>query len=426
MSDNMAKQEVTVLGAGMVGVCTALELQRRGVQVTLVDKTDPGQETSYGNAGVLARSSLIPINNPSIWSNLPSLIGHKSTSLRYDPMFMVRNTAWVTQFLANARASQCAQTASALNSLISLSIDSHLAMMRELGLLDHLSDQGWMFLYRNEIGFSSAEANRDLMGHHGVPLEVLEPDAISELEPGLNPIFHKAVWIKGSYSVDNPGAIVASYARAFVNGGGRIQKAEATGMVEADDGVTLTLSDGTALHSDKIAVCAGPWAKPFLSKAGYRVRMAFERGYHRHFTGHSAVANNIGLNRPICDTSGGYVLAPMQAGLRLTSGVEMADHSAPQNTRQIEQAEHAARQAFDLGNRTDDQTWLGSRPTFPDSRPSIGMAPGSRRVALGIGHQHIGFMTGSGTGKMLADILTGQPCAIDAAPFRPERYIRRV
>ncbi|UWR38428.1 FAD-binding oxidoreductase [Sulfitobacter sp. W074] len=424
----MTEQKVVVLGGGMVGVCTALELQRRGVQVTLVDRKAPGLETSYGNAGVLARSSLVPINNPSLWANLPKMIGNKGASLRYDPMFVARNLLWAIQFLVNARTSKCEETAGALNELITLSIDTHLSLMHELGLREHLSDRGWMFLYRNEKGFAAAAANQGLMKRHGVSFETLDPAELTDLEPGLKPIFHKSVWIKDSYSINNPGAIVAAYANAFVQAGGSILQAEATGMSETEDGVNLQLSDGTTLTSEKVAVCAGPWAKDFLERSGYSVRMAFERGYHRHFTGGDCKtsANTTRLSRPICDTSGGYVLAPMQAGLRLTSGVELADNSAAQSTSQIEQAEHAARQALELGDRVDDQTWLGSRPTFPDSRPTIGMAPGSKRIALGIGHQHIGFMSGSGTGLVLADVLTNRKCSIDVHPFRAERFIRRV
>ncbi len=421
----MTKQKVTVLGAGMVGVCTALELQRRGVQVTLVDRKAPGQETSFGNAGVLTRSSLMPINNPGLWSNLPKLLGNKSTSMRYDPMFVARNLPWVMQFLANTRSSKCEETAKALNDLITLSIEANLKLMTEFGLQDHLSDQGWIFLYRNEKGFDGAHADRTLMEYHDVSFDILTPEALAEHEPHLKPIYQKAVWIKGSYSVNNPGAIVAAYARAFVEAGGQLVQGDATNMTETNDVVTLNLSDGSALVSDQLVVCCGPWAKTFLAHAGYRIRMAFERGYHRHFRGRNGGANGLGLNRPICDASAGFVLAPMQAGLRLTSGVELANQSAPKRTDQIGQAELSARMAIDLGERVDDQTWLGSRPTFPDSRPAIGMAPGSRRVAMGIGHQHIGFMSGAGTGRMLADMLTGRSDSIDVTPFRPERYIRR-
>jgi len=424
--EQVAGQKVIVLGAGMVGVCTALELQKRGVQVTLVDREAPGRETSYGNAGVLARSSLIPINNPGLFASLPRMIMNKSTALRYDPLFMIRNAVWAAQFLANAKVLQFQATATALDSLIRLSIKGHLGLLGELRLKDHLSDKGWFFLYRDAAGFAAGAGNREVMAAHNVPQEVLDQAALHDLEPSLRSIFPKALWIKDSYSINNPGAIVEGYARAFVQAGGELMRGTAVGLTETQSGVTLHLSDGPDVLADQLAVCAGPWAKAFLETAGYRVRMAFERGYHRHFVGPSAAENAPRLGRPVYDTSGSYVLAPMQAGLRLTSGVELADCGAAPNTRQIEQAERAARQAIDLGARTDDVTWLGRRPTFPDSRPSIGMAPGSRRVALGIGHQHIGFMTGPGTGAMLADILTGRPCIIDAEPFRTNRYIRKV
>jgi len=428
MSEIMASDggTVLVLGAGMVGVCTALALQKRGARVTLVDRKAPGRETSYGNAGVLARSSLIPINNPAMFRALPRMVRNTTTSLRYDPAFMARNAVWVAQFLANARRSRFLATAGALDGLIRLSIGRHLDLLAENALGGHLSDRGWLFLYRGAEGFDAAQGNRAVMADHDVPTEVLDDAALGDLEPGLRRIFARALWIKDSYSIDDPGAVVAGYARAFVAAGGTIRQGDVAAMTETGDRVTVHLSGASDLAADRVAVCLGPWAKGFLENSGYRVRMAFERGYHRHFTGHRDGSNVPHLGRPVYDTGGGYVLSPMRAGLRLSSGVELTGCDAPPDTRQIERAELAAREAVDLGERADDTTWLGRRPTFPDSRPAIGIAPGSRRVALGIGHQHIGFMTGAGTGEMLADILSGRPCAIDAAPFRTERYIRRV
>jgi len=424
-SAKLVNKKIVVLGAGMVGVCTALELQKRGAVVTLIDRKSPGQETSFGNAGVLARSSLIPINNPSMLGSLPRMALNKSVSLRFDPKFMARNAIWVAQFLANARRSQFLETTNALNDLICLSIDKQLALLKENGLNEYLSDLGWLFLYRQTAGFDAATANRAVMEGHGVPVEVLDQNALHDLEPGLRRVFPKALWIKGSYSISDPGAVVAGYADAFVKRGGTIQQSNATAMTETEENVTVHLGDAQDIVADQIAVCLGPWSKTFLENSGYRVRMAFERGYHRHFQGSGDGSNVPQLGRPICDTAGGYVLSPMRSGLRLSSGVELADCDALQNTRQIEQAEHAARDAIDLGARVDETTWLGRRPTFPDSRPSIGIAPGSRRVALGIGHQHIGFMTGAGTADMIADIMSGQTCDIDASPFRTDRYIRR-
>ncbi len=418
-------RRIVVIGAGMVGVCTALALQRRGLQVTLIDRKSPGQETSFGNAGMLARSSLIPLNSPALFPALPRLALNQSATLRYDPMYVMRNLPWMMQFLLSARRPTFLKTAKALNSLITLSIEGHLSLLHDTQQTHHLSDKGWIFLYRDQAGFDAALGRRDVMRQHDVPFDVLNQNALRDLEPDLNPIFPKALWIRGSYAINDPGAIVAGYARAFAAAGGVIVQGDVRGMIDGDDVVTLKMADMSDLTFDDVVLCAGPWAKALLERAGYRVRMAFERGYHRQFTGIQNGSNLPVLRRPVCDTSGGYVLSPMQAGLRLTSGVELAGCDAPANTRQMVQVERAARQAIQLGERTDDATWLGSRPTFPDSRPAIGYAPGSHRVALGIGHQHIGFATGPGTGQMLADIMTGQPCAIDPVPFRTDRFIRR-
>ncbi len=423
----MTQQKVIVLGAGMVGTCTALALQRAGAQVTLIDRKDPGRETSYGNAGILARSSLIPLNNPGLWKSLPHFAMNKTAAIRYDPQFLLRHLPWLFQFLSNARPARCLETATALNQLVTYSIQAHLSFMQEFGLTDHLSDKGWVHLYRAEKGFTASQANRDIMTAHDVPFEILDADDIQNLEPCLAPIFKRAVWIKGSYSVNNPGAIVSAYARAFSAAGGDIKRAEASTLSETETGVSLTCRDGHHFAAEKVVICTGPWAKPFLEANGYSVRMAYERGYHRHFSGatNDATTQSSSLGRPIYDTSGGYVLAPMQAGLRMTTGVELADQNAPENWQQLKQAEQAARQAIDLGHRADDQTWMGSRPTFPDSRPVIGWAPGSRKIALGFGHQHIGFMSGTGTGRILSDLVMGRDCALDPSPFDPNRFIHK-
>ncbi|MBV6656704.1 MAG: FAD-binding oxidoreductase [Devosiaceae bacterium] len=419
-------QTIAVLGAGMVGVCTALELQKRGARVTLVDRSGPGTMTSYGNAGVLARSSLIPANNPSLLFNLPRLARNTSAALRYEPRFVWRNAPWLIQFLTSIRRSKFLETVEALDGLIRLSIEEHTRLVEANGLQSHLSDHGWLFLYRKARAYRRARSHRRLMRGYGIGLQDLSRADLSDLEPDLEPIFENAVWVKDSYSVNNPGAVVEGYARAFVNAGGQIETQSVQGLREHEGHVTLHLAGRNDLRADQVVVALGPWAKSFLSDAGYRVRMAFERGYHRHFSGGAQRGHNAQLTRPVFDTSGGYVLAPMEAGLRLSTGVELADDEAPQTTRQIEQAEQAAREAIDLGERLDDEPWMGSRPSLPDSRPAIGLAPGSKRVYLGIGHQHIGFTTGAGTAQVLADLMSNRPCPIDPTPFRTDRYIKRV
>ncbi|MBD8892628.1 NAD(P)/FAD-dependent oxidoreductase [Roseibium litorale] len=416
---------IIVVGAGMVGVSTALELLKRGAKVTLLDKNEPGRETSYGNAGVLARSSLMPINNPALLSQLPGLIGNQRTGLRYDPWFLASNLNWAMRFILSSRQSVFRKTTRALDSLIRLSIERHLRLLDETGMRERLSDHGWFFLYRDQKSFDRTALLRQTLDAHEVSVSELSAPELSQLEPALMPIFQHALWIKGSYSVNDPGAIVTGYARRFAELGGVFLQSAAERLFEDGTGAEVLLNSGERLQADKLVVCLGPWARNFLKKSGYDVMMAYERGYHMHFSGDTR-SNEKRLTRPVYDTGGGYVLAPMTQGLRLTTGVELADCDAPRSDRQLKQAEKAAREAIYLGEQVEDEAWLGRRPTFPDSRPVIGLAPSSRNTYFAFGHQHIGFATGPGTALVLADLMEGNTPPIDAAPFKPERFISRI
>ena len=413
---------VIVLGAGMVGVSCALTLQARGFSVTLVDRKGPGRETSWGNAGVLATSSLIPFNNPTLWQALPRLLTHRSPALRYDPWYALTRLPWVVSFLSRARARPFEQTAVALDALIRLSQPLHRQWMQEAGELQRLRENGWLFLYRSQAAFEGAAAARDVYARHGVTAEVLDADGLRNLEPHLAPIFPRALWLPGSASVDNPGAVVQAYADLFVARGGRLLIDEARALRPAADSTerwSLSTAHHGVLLAAQVVVSLGPWSRGALQGwLGMRVPMAFERGYHMHH----APLGEASLGRPVYDTAGAYVLSPMNQGLRLSTGVEWAAMDAPARGDQLRLAQAAARQAFPLGEALDEQPWLGARPTLPDSRPHIGAAPGHPGLWLALGHQHIGFSTGPGTAAVLADLMQGRRPTIDAAPFDPARF----
>jgi D-amino-acid dehydrogenase len=422
---SISGKTVLVLGAGMIGICTALELQRRGARVTLIDRKEPGNETSYGNAGVFARSSLFPLNNPGLLRDLPGLLSNRRAALRYDWRYVLANLPWALRFLVNARPAKFRETTRALNDLIQLSIPAHKRLIAECGQQDLLSDQGWVFLYRAAAGFDRAAMQHQVLQQFDVETQELDRAGLQDIEPGLTPIFERALWIKDSYSVRDPRALVQSYAQLFAKAGGQLKTAGIRKVSDTPDGAAVYLDDGTVESADHVAVCLGPWSKALMQTSGYKVQMGFERGYHAHFSG-SGHPQNAQLNRPVYDTSGGYVLAPMHQGLRLSSGVELKDCDAPASPVQLRLAETAARQAIDLGDRIEAAPWLGSRPTFPDSRPVIGRAPQSRNVSVAFGHQHIGLATGPGTAHMLADLIQGVTPPVSSEPFRPERFIGRI
>lgn len=412
-------ERLAVLGAGMVGVCCALELQRRGFEVTLIDRREPGRETSYGNAGVLSRSSLLPFNEPSLWAKLPRLLGNRSASLRYDPLFLLRNLGWTLGFLARARQSAFEETATALDALIRLSTSEHQRLLQQAGATARVRTNGWLLLYRSAEAFQRAAFGREALRDFNVATEILGPAGLSDLEPHLRPIFEQALWIKDALSIDSPGKLVEDYARLFVSMGGRLQQREVRAFEEVPDGLLMTDATGERVRAERVVVALGPWSRDLLRSFGLRVPMAFERGYHMHY----AAAGNAVLNRPVFDSSGGCVLSPMVGGIRLTTGIELTAQDAPASRAQLDLAERAARQAFPLDERQLREPWLGSRPTLPDSRPVIGRAPRSQNLWLAFGHQHIGFSTGPGTASLLGALMAGEAPPIDATPFRPERFL---
>lgn len=420
----MLNSRVAVLGAGMVGVATALELQRQGAQVTLIDRRDPGQETSYGNAGVIARSSLMPFNHPDLWKSLPTLLRNNTASLRYSKAFMLRNLGWGISYLRHASQAAFAETTTALDGLIRLSTTEHQRLLAEVGESQRLRDNGWLFLYRSQAAFDGGQLGRDTMDHFGVRTQVLDRQALHDLEPVLNAsVFEKALWVQDTYSVDSPGQVTAAYARAFAARGGIISTRQLNTLQRNGEGWDVLDDSGQASYFEQVVVALGPWSKQFMGRMGIRVPMAFERGYHMHYAPGTADGTSTHLQRPVYDTGGSYVLSPMEQGLRLSTGVELNDCEAAPNPVQLELAEAAARQALPLGDRLEAAPWMGRRPTLPDCRPIIGAMPGRRGLWLAFGHQHVGFSTGTGTAKLLGALMSKQAAPINAKPFRAERFL---
>lgn len=413
-------QKVVVLGAGMVGVACALSLQRRGFVVSVIDPLGPGAATSHGNAGVLARSSLMPFNHPRLWSQLPGLLRGKNPGFRYHPRWLLEQWRWGLAFLTHAREEDFHRTTTALDAIIRHSAAVHRQWMAEAGVAHRRRDDGWLFLYRSQAGFDTGAFGRETLARFGVATAAVSPHELHDLEPHLNPIFQRALWVRDASSVDSPAAVVQAYARLMVERGGQLLATEATGLQREGTDWRIDTSDGGSRHADQVVVALGPWSRDFLrTQLGLRLPMGFERGQHRHFQPTGGAT----LNRPVYDTAGGYVLAPMAQGLRLTTGVELNAQHAPPHKEQLEAAERAAREAIPLGERTTDPDWLGSRPTLPDSRPMIGECPGRKGLWLALGHQHIGFSTGPGTGELLAQLMLGEPTSVDPHPFRPQRFL---
>ena len=414
MSDN--KTDVVVLGAGIVGVSAAFAVRQRGLSVVLVDRREPGNETSYGNAGILSSGSISPLNNPSLWSALPKYLTNQHAALRWNVGWAMRNPDWVIRFLANATESRLRPRATALHGLIGASLKLHREWIVKAGAAARIRETGWLKAWRSDA-VAAAKAEQALLTEYGIESQLLDRQDISALEPAIVPVYKVGLLHTQTASVDSPGNVVNAYAKMLAGAGGEIRQSEIRAITPDGEGWRVQLADG-AIAARHVVVALGPWSADILKPLGYRVPLAFERGYHREYKPNPART----LQRPIHDSDGAFLMTPMENGIRVTSGVELTDRDAPSSFAQIDAVEPMARGVVEFGDAVGD-TWRGSRPTLPDSLPMIGPAPRHQGLWLAFGNQHIGFTTGPATGAAIAAMIGGTPPSFDTTAFAPSRYL---
>lgn len=402
----------------MVGVSCALALQKRGHAVTLVDRREPGRETSYGNAGVLARSSIVPLNNPGLFAKLTSYLGNGHPALNLDWRRALTRPGWLLRFLWEARPSQAEARIDALDSLTADTVARHRALMAEAGVSHRLRETGTLKVWRSEAGHQAAKAEHDFLAARGIASELLDRQGISAVEPALRPIFPAGLLIPTNASVDSPGAVTEAYAALFAARGGVIAQAEIVSLSRGAGGWRAAAKNGTTFEADLAVVALGPWSADLLRPLGLDPKLDVERGYHRHLKPEAGAS----LARPVYDVDAAYFMAPMEQGYRVTSGVDLSHRDAADNHRQIDMVTASAKEAFPL-TEVVGETWRGARPTLPDSLPMIGEAPRNPGLWLAFGTQHIGFSTGPIIGEMVAAMVSGEAPPADPKPFAPGRYI---
>jgi D-amino-acid dehydrogenase len=411
-------QSVTVLGAGIVGICCALQLQRRGIQVRLLDRRGPGEETSSGNAGILSYSNITPLANPALLPRLHRLLLNLDNDFLLHYPHLLSLLPWLLRFVSRCRRDTFLHDGGAMNQLTSASVELHKQWIAQAGAEDLLNRGGGLKLYRHQQTFLRDQLERELLQQCAVRHTVLDAQQAYELEPDLKRIFVKAVLIDESLSIRNPERLCKSYARLFTDAGGEIQRAGVQSLRELAAGWQITTDKGVESAS-ALVVCMGAWTPELICQLGYTNPLAIERGYHTVF----APVEGTGLAHPIFDVDASYVMAPMEAGLRVTSGTNMTRRETRPDPRQIERVIPRVREAFPVADQLLREPWMGRRPTVPDTLPIIGAAPRHENLWLAFGHSHMGLTIGPITGELIANFIDGseQPFAVNACA--PSRYL---
>ncbi|MDR3101209.1 MAG: FAD-binding oxidoreductase [Paraburkholderia sp.] len=409
------KFDSVVLGGGIVGVSVAVQLQRRGLKVALVDRRAPGQETSLGNGGLIQREGVYPYAFPRDLMTLVRYAGNRSTDVRYHAAAMPKLLPFLYRYWHHSRADRHAAIARAYSTLIEHCVSEHRDLIEAAGAQALLRTNGWMKVFRSGAAMEAAVAEaRRWQREYGVSHEALDPAALRAAEPSLSHVLAGGVRYTDADSVSDPSGLVTAYARLFEQLGGRVLTGDAMAL---EPSWRVMTQDGLVQASSAV-VAMGPWSGDLTARLGYALPLAVKRGYHMHY----AALNGAQLSQPVLDAEAGFLITPMLRGIRLTTGVELGHRDTAKTPVQLAAVEPLAREIFPLGARRDSEPWLGCRPCTPDMMPVIGPAPKHDGLWFAFGHAHHGLTLGPITGRLIAEMMTGAPRTVDPTPFRATRF----
>ena len=410
-------KNILIIGAGIVGICTSIELIKKGYSVTLMDPNEPGSQTSYGNAGVITDSSLMIINNPQLLKSLFQLIFKNQTSFRYSKSFIFSRLIWVLRFLMFSHKNHMKFAAKALRELQVLSLNAHQKLIKITNSNNIISKPGWLKLFKTSESYKKYSLELEVLNKHKAKYTTLNTTQIEKQFPDLEVKFFKGILFKNSIRVKSPLKLSKKYFNYFIESGGKFVQESCKDLQYIEDKWVI-FSNKNKSYFDQVVVSTGPWSKNILSNLGYNIPLAWERGYHHHFS----TKKKISINPAIYDVEGGFVYSSNGSDVRVTSGVELTFLDAVENEIQINESIQKLRKIIPLNKKLIDKPWLGSRPTIIDSLPMIGKAPKHKNLWFNFGHNHIGLSTSAGSAVIISEMIQNKKTSINADPFSPKRF----
>lgn len=414
----MSGEPVTIVGAGVVGVACALQLQRAGVAVHLVDEREPGEGCSKGNAGLIAADHVLPLATPGILRRVPGMLLDPLGPLALRPAYLPRIAPWLARFVANAAPARVDRLGAALAALSLPALEAWRELLSAISARALIEERGWLLLYRSEAGFRRDADERHRQAALGVRLEELAAEELRQHEPALDAgrLARGVLFPDSAHSV-NSFRLVQDLAAAVARNGGSFTRARVTGVEAGPDGPTRLQTTAGPIPARRLLVAAGAWSKPLARALGHRVPLETERGYHIHLA-----TPGVALARPLGDAERKFFLTPMETGLRVAGTVELGGLAAAPNWRRADILLTQARDLLPGLDPAQPERWMGFRPTLPDSLPVIGPSPRLPNTWFAFGHQHLGLTLAAVTGRMIAAMVAGKQSPIDAGPYRIDRF----
>ncbi|MGE0723941.1 MAG: NAD(P)/FAD-dependent oxidoreductase [Alphaproteobacteria bacterium] len=411
------ERDVAVIGAGIVGTCCALYLQREGFKVALIDKGAPGEGASYGNAGNLGFASCVPAALPGVIRKVPRMLFDGEAPLKMRWGHVPSAAGWFLRFIANARPERVEAIADARQALLSRLHEGYDPLLADADAGHLVNYSGLLMTWESEEAFAGARYALDIRRRRGVPMDELDGNEARQIEPALTPSIKRAVHFPRLAHVVNPLGLTQAFVRHFERRGGTVIREEAKGFDFGPGGPTHVVTDRGRHAASDFVLAAGVWSRPLAAALGTRVPLEAERGYHTMF-----LDPGIKLRVAIMSADRYIAATHMQEGIR-TSGV--AEFAAPDAPPNFANAKMVRRQAEGLlpGLKTEKaREWMGPRPSHPDSLPVLGRSPRHPNVVFAFGHDHIGLALAGITGKIVGELMSGRPTSVDLAAYRPDRF----
>ncbi|UWQ35483.1 FAD-dependent oxidoreductase (plasmid) [Leisingera sp. M527] len=411
--------DVTVLGAGIVGICSALSLAGRGLRVRLIDRDAPGQATSYGNAGIISPWSVVPQSMPGLWKKVPGWLLAPLGPVAVKPAYLPKVAPWGLRFLSEGRAGRIQEISDAMGFLCRDCVEGFRVHLAGTGHEDLVQDSYYVHASRNPDEADLNSTGNRLRAAQGAEMERIGAAELRDLEPALTPEFQAAILIKGQARAVSPGRIGTVLAEKFRSMGGEILQQTVRGILPAQTGGWTYTTEAGQEWTPKLVLAMGVWSGELLKPLGIKIPMESERGYHVSFKN-----PGVALNNSIMDMDMKFVASSMEEGLRVAGTAEFAGLDQPLNQKRLDGLAELAKALLPDLQAGDMGTWSGQRPSLPDSLPCIGEVEGFPDLIAAFGHSHYGLMMAPKTGRLVADIVSGTPVNEDLAPFRARRYER--
>ncbi len=416
MSESGARSAI-VIGAGIVGVCSGLELLRRGFKVTIVDRLAPGEGCSFGNAGILAAQAVVPVPMPGILRKVPRMLIDRESPLTVRLGSLPLTAPWLMKFLKAANREKVELTADAMKVLYRTSFELHQALAKEAGVPDLVRPTRYLYVHRDPSQVDVVKGlSWTLRRERGSEIEVLDAAALRKAEPELSPDYKIGVLLGPIGYTLSPFRLTQSYARLFQAKGGEVLQAEVR-AIRPQDGVTHVETTAGTLSAETLVVAAGAWSLDLLKPLGLKLPLIAERGYHMTF------ANpGITLNHVVSELELQFAVTSMEMGLRVAGTEELGHADDAPDWRRAEVLLRQAKRMFPNAKLDDYTRWMGPRPGTPDSLPAIGAIPGHPRIYIAAGHGHLGLTGGPNTGRIVAALASGERLNEPLEPYAPGRF----